>query len=96
MSKEQHINIVSWMATEKDPGRIKFICDRLSQNYTIDHVLYIYQVGFNDVLKKVQDALGDILVPKRVALPKYDNAQNGNPWNHKDVYGCLKKLLPEI
>lgn len=96
MSKEQHINIVSWMATEKDPGRIKFICDRLSQNYTIDHVLYIYQVGFNDVLKKVQDALGDILVPKRVALPKYDNAQNGNPWNHKDVYGCLKNLLPEI
>ncbi len=96
MSKEQHINIVSWMATEKDPGRIKFICDRLSRDYTIDNVLYIYQLGFAETLKHVQKALGPLLKPILVELPNSANALDLNPWNHKDVYGILKCILPKI
>ena len=95
MSKE-HINIVSWMATEKDPARIKYICEHLSRDYTIDNVLYIYQLGFSETLKSVQKTLGNILKPIQVELPIYNDAHNGNPWNHKDVYGILKYILPKI
>lgn len=95
MSKE-HINIVSWMATEKDPERIKFVYERLSRNYTVDNVLYIYQLGFRKTLEAVRNALGDILKPIQVELPVYKDTPNGNPWNHKDVYGILKYILPNI
>ena len=93
---KEHINIVSWMATEKDPGRIKFICDRLSRDYTIDNVLYIYQLDFAETLKHVQKALGSLLKPILVELPNSANALDLNPWNHKDVYGILKCILPKI
>lgn len=95
MSKK-HINIVSWMATEKDPNRIQYIHERLSRDYTIDNILYIYQQGFSETLKAVQKVLGDILKPIRVELPIYKDTPNGNPWNHKDVYGILKYIIPKI
>lgn len=95
MSKE-HINIVSWMATEKDPARIKYICEHLSRDYTIDNVLYIYQLGFTETLKSVQKTLGKLLKPILVELPNSEDALNLNPWNHKDVYGILKCILPKI
>ena len=95
MSKE-HVNIVSWMATEKDPGRIKYLFDCLTKEHIVDNVFYIYQVGFNNTLDSVRKVLGDVLKPILVELPNYRQDRGLDPWNHKDVYGILKYILPRL